>query len=310
MMKKLTITHCPICGSKKLNPVHECKDYFALGDCFMIKECESCGFRFTDEAPSEDEIGIYYKAEDYVSHSDTQKGIVNKLYHFARNMMLRKKGNMVDDIYNYNHKEGSDQKKHILDIGAGTGYFLNEMNERGWLVEGAEKSDDARVFADKHFKIELARSIADYMGTPSNMKKYDIITLWHVLEHLENLNGSLNDIRSLLKDNGNLILALPNCASYDARKYKEYWAAYDVPRHLWHFTPETVSMVASKNGFEVERIAAMPLDAFYISMLSEKYKGNKLPFVAGMLTGMSSLLRVAKDPKQASSIIYVLKKRI
>ena len=105
-------------------------------------------------------------------------------------------------------------------------------------------------------------------------------------------------------------MALPNCASYDARKYKEYWAAYDVPRHLWHFTPETVSMVASKNGFEVERIAAMPLDAFYISMLSEKYKGNKLPFVAGMLTGMSSLLRVAKDPKQASSIIYVLKKRI
>ena len=309
-MKNVTVNICPVCGCGNHKPVFECKDYFALGETFMIKQCDACGFRFTDNFPDEEEIGRYYKADDYVSHTDTQAGLINKIYHFARSIMLKQKGRLAEGIYKENGVDVNGEDKNLLDIGCGTGYFLNEMKSRGWKVKGVEKSADAREVAEKNFGIELADDISVLSSDVSNKQRFDIITLWHVLEHLHDVNGALKNIREMLKDEGTLILALPNSSSFDADKYREYWAAYDVPRHLWHFTPDTISRLAVKNGFIITKYSAMPLDTFYVSMLSEKYKGNSVPFVRGMFTGLQGLLKITGSPDAASSIIYILKKKI
>ena len=180
------------------------------------------------------------------------------------------------------------------------------MQRLGWQVEAVEKSAPAREFALAHFGLQVRPDTE--LGSYAD-DSFDVITLWHVMEHLEHLNETWETLRRLLTDKGVLIVAVPNCSSYDARKYGAYWAAYDVPRHLWHFTPATMQQLASKHGFILSARYPMPFDAFYVSMLTERHMRRSCAFMRGLLTGtlawLSSLVR--KD--RSSSMIYVFRKK-
>lgn len=289
---------CPLCGSASVSKEMECRDYFVSGETFPVYSCSKCTFHFTVGAPSDDEIGRYYKSADYISHSDTERGVVNKLYHLVRDYMLKEKCTYVT------HFTGKKTGR-LLDYGCGTGYFSNKMMHKGWKVEAIEKSEDARTFAFEHFGIRS--------NTPAFMENiapssFDCITLWHVMEHLSDMHTKMDQFYELLDKNGLLIMAVPNRTSYDARHYGEHWAAYDVPRHLWHFSPSTMLQLGNDHGFVLVEMIPMPFDAFYISMMSEKYKGSKIPFLKGVMQGIAAWFSTLGKRERSSSLIYVFKK--
>ena len=264
-----------------------CVDHYASGEMFHLCRCRDCGFLFTQDFPVEAEIGRYYETPDYISHTDTRKGAMNSVYHWVRNYMLGRKARLV--VREAHRKEGS-----LLDLGTGTGYFADVMQRRGWQVEAVEKS--------AHVKPHTA--LKDF--APGS---FDVITLWHVMEHLEPLNETWETLHSLLTEKGVLIVAVPNCSSFDAKKYGAYWAAYDVPRHLWHFTPDTIQQFGSKHGFIMAERHPMPFDAFYVSMLTEKHMRHSCTFLRGMVTGTLAWFSALVKKERSSSMIYVFRKK-
>ena len=315
-MEKLIINACPVCGSTHLKRVMTCTDFYASGEQFELCSCEDCGFTFTQGVPVEAEIGKYYETPDYISHTDTRKGAMNTIYHYVRSYMLGRKARLVA-------REAHRKRGRLLDIGTGTGYFADTMARRGWKVEAVEKSPQAREFAKAHFNLDVKPESALKEFAPDS---FDVITLWHVMEHLEHLNetwemlrelltekGMLIEVwerlRELLTEKGVLIVAVPNCSSYDAKRYGEYWAAYDVPRHLWHFTPGTIQQLASRHGFIMAARHPMPFDAFYVSMLSEKHRGSSCSFLKGMYAGTLAWFNALGRKERSSSMIYVFRKK-
>lgn len=298
-MSKLNINVCPLCQGNHLKCTMVCVDYYASGEQFEIYKCEDCGFQFTQNFPVEAAIGRYYETPDYISHSDTKKGVVNNLYHLVRKQMLNRKAQLIS------HLLGKSSGR-LLDIGTGTGYFSDMMVRKGWTVDAIEKNVQAREFAKEHFELNVQDESAMKEFAPNT---YDAITLWHVMEHLENLNETWERLYELLSNKGVLVVAVPNCASYDAEKYKEYWAAYDVPRHLWHFTPNTMQQFGAKHNFILAAQYPMPFDAFYVSMLSEKYKKSFSPFVKGMSVGTVAWFSSLAKKEKSSSMIYVFRKK-
>lgn len=276
-----------------------CVDHYASGEAFYLCRCSACGFLFTQDFPAEAEIGRYYETPDYISHSDTRKGLVNTLYHWVRTVMLGRKARLVMN-------EAHRRRGRLLDIGTGTGYFAHAMDERGWRVDAIEKNAQARAFAKEHFGLEV---LPDGAWASLQEGAYDVITLWHVMEHLEHLNDTWERLYRLLSPKGVLIVAVPNCSSFDAHKYGGQWAAYDVPRHLWHFTPGTMQQFGAKHGFILAERHPMPFDAFYVSMLTEKYMHHNLPFVRGLLTGTLAWFSALVRKDRSSSLIYVFRKK-
>lgn len=297
-MNKLHIDRCPLCGGTHLSHFLTCKDHYATGEIFSILQCEDCGFRMTQDFPAESEIGRYYETPDYISHSDTHKGIMNQVYHRVRSYMLQQKAILVETV---SHKKSG----RILDIGTGTAYFSHTMNKRGWQVDAVEKSPQARDFAKKHFGLDVKddSQVACY-----GEKVFDVITMWHVMEHVEKQNEEWEILHRQLKDDGTLVIAVPNSSSADALRYGNLWAAYDVPRHLWHYTPETMERMAEKHGFILNERRPMPFDGFYVSMLSEKYKGCSLYFLKGGWKGLLAWFKALTNSDYSSSIIYVFGK--
>ncbi|MCD7971682.1 MAG: class I SAM-dependent methyltransferase [Candidatus Azobacteroides sp.] len=296
-MAKKQIEKCSVCGCTKFSEKFVCEDYFVSHEKFPVCICTSCSFNFTQQIPDSTEIEKYYKTEEYVSHSNTKKGIINTLYHQVRKRMLLRKASIAESY----SSEGT-----LLDVGCGTGYFAVSMKERGWKVYGIEPATDAADFARNHFNLHIYPSLFTEEFTE---KQFNIITLWHVLEHLPDPNESIKRLYNLLADNGTLIIAIPNVTSVDAKKYKKYWAAYDVPRHIWHFSPGTFKLLVGQHGFNVKEIIPMPFDAFYISMLSEKYKKELFPFIKGAFVGIWCYLICLFNKQKSSSLIYVLQKK-
>jgi SAM-dependent methyltransferase len=241
----------------------------------------------------------YYETTAYISHSNTKKGLTNRVYHWVRSYMLWSKARLVE-------REAHRRTGRLLDIGAGTGYFADTMHLREWEVEAVEKNEQARAFAKKHFDMEIhpESALEEY-----DAGSFDVITLWHVMEHLEQLNHTWQLLNKLLTDRGTLVVAVPNCSSYDARLYGAFWAAYDVPRHLWHFTPATMQLFGSKHGFALASYWAMPMDAFYVSMLSEQHLEHSASFLRGLKSGVQAWLHAWDDKEQSSSIIYIFRKK-
>ena len=298
-MDILKIDTCPLCGGQQLEHALTCTDFYASGETFEVICCAHCGFLMTQNAPVEAEIGKYYETPDYISHSDTQKGLMNRVYHWVRQCMLSQKAKLV--------KQASKLSKGVLlDYGTGTGYFANTMARKGWTVNAIEKSPQARAFAKEHFNlnVDAETALPNYQA-----ETFDVVTLWHVMEHLEHLNEMWDTLYRILKERGVLIVAVPNPSSYDAKKYKEWWAAYDVPRHLWHFSPSTMQQFGAKHGFILEAEHPMPFDAFYVSMLTEKYKGNGLSFIKGLWTGTCAWFNSLGKKERSSSMIYVFRKK-
>jgi len=297
-MAAFNIQQCPVCGSNRFKPFITCNDFFVSGEQFEIRECSGCGFKFTANAKDEENIGRYYQSEEYISHSNTSKGLVYAVYHRVRNYMLGRKRRLIE-------KATELKTGHILDVGTGTGFFLNEMKKNGWQVSGTEKSDGARDFAQKEFGLEIEEP--EQLFQLEN-ESFDAITLWHVLEHIHRLDENMEAFARLLKPEGKLIIAVPNHTSYDARHYKQYWAAWDVPRHLWHFGPEQMKFFGEKYGFQLQSLHTMPFDSFYVSLLSEKYKKSNFALFRGLMHGKISWLNSLANKERCSSVIYVFEK--
>jgi SAM-dependent methyltransferase len=289
---------CPLCRSENISFNFSCADHFVSKEVFQIYKCKECGFGFTQDYPEESKIGRYYESEDYISHSDTSRGLSNKLYRMVRNIMLRRKRGIVRKVTRL--AEGS-----ILDIGSGTGYFALTMTKAGWKVKGIEINDKARNFSSSQFGIDV--SGPDKINDLKS-EIFDCITLWHVLEHFHDPLKYVAEIYRLLKPDGVCVIALPNNDSYDAKYYGSFWAAYDVPRHLWHFNPDSFRIFSEKTGFKQGPMKTLPMDVFYISQLSEKYKGSSLAFLRGIFKAVVFTFLSAFNKKKSSSLIYILRK--
>jgi SAM-dependent methyltransferase len=290
---------CPVCSSANISFLLSAADHFVSKEEFPVYNCNSCSFKFTQDIPEGSEIGKYYESEDYISHSDISKSFSDKLYRLARNLMLRKKENLVISLTDTSNG-------NLLDIGSGTGYFANRMKSSGWNVKGIEINQKARDFSVSHFGLDV---VSPDQISSIESGNYDCITLWHVLEHFHDPFNYASEIFRMLKVDGICIVALPNSNSFDSKHYGKYWAAWDVPRHLWHFNPSTLSLFAEKAGFLIKEIHALPLDVFYISLLSEKYKGSSFAFFSGMVKGLWFSIRVLFRKYGSSSLIYILQKK-
>jgi 2-polyprenyl-3-methyl-5-hydroxy-6-metoxy-1,4-benzoquinol methylase len=294
---EVEILSCPICSSSKIQFFLETKDYTVSNKNFTIKRCNECEFCFTSPQPSLKNLASYYKSNDYISHSDSKKGVVNQLYHVVRNFTLKSKYNLV--------KKYSSPKDLVVDYGAGTGAFVNYLYKNKINVLGFEPDADARSVAFNKYQIKL-KSIEDFEQNYAG--KIKVITLWHVLEHVPSLDEFIEIAAQNLQDNGIMIIALPNRNSYDAKHYQEQWAAYDVPRHLWHFRKEDIVELMANNDFDLIDTKPMPYDSFYVSLLSEAYLGRtglRKLFNAFSL-GLASNLKASKT--NYSSMIYVFRK--
>jgi 2-polyprenyl-3-methyl-5-hydroxy-6-metoxy-1,4-benzoquinol methylase len=289
---------CSVCGSTHFSEVFSVKDFSITQEVFVLTSCNQCGFLFTSDAPSQSDIGKYYQSDVYISHTDGSKGLIEKLYQLVRKKTLVDKRKLVSGI---SHK----QKGNVLDYGCGTGAFLNEMKISGWQVSGIEPDSGARKRAEQ--------LVGSKIGLPEELSgltsgQYDVITMWHVLEHVHELSWTIDQLKRLLKEDGRLFIAVPNHHSFDARHYGSFWAAYDVPRHLYHFSPDTMGLLMEKHGLKVIAQKAMWFDSFYVSMLSEKYKNGKINIIKAFCIGLISNFITFFNREKCSSLIYVVSK--
>ncbi len=244
--------------------------------------------------PVPNDLNLYYQSDSYISHTDASKSFTEKLYQLVKRYSLRRKIALLEQLRTTN--------RTVLDIGSGTGDFLLAAKKKGWSVSGIEPSDRARENA-------LDKGIVLEEDWERNTKcTYQVITLWHVLEHLPNLELRIENIVSLLNEDGTLIVAVPNFRSYDANYYQKYWAAYDVPRHLWHFSQTAIKLLFAKHGLRITQVRPMIFDSFYVSLLSEKYRTGKQNYFKAFCIGLMSNLYAMRS-KEYSSLIYILKKR-
>jgi 2-polyprenyl-3-methyl-5-hydroxy-6-metoxy-1,4-benzoquinol methylase len=287
---------CPACDSKAIHPLLTVKDHSVTGETFVIWLCESCTLRFTQDAPDAQSIGRYYKSENYISHTNTTKGLVNQLYLGIRTFTLGIKEAIIK-------KYTTLQNGTLLDVGAGTGAFLHHMQHKGWTVTGIEPDADARTVAMQTFGLELQpHEVLKKLPQHS----FDAITLWHVLEHVHDLHDYMTILKSLLKPNGRLFIAVPNYQSLDADIYRLSWAAYDVPRHLYHFSPKSIQALMQRHGMKVTAQKPMWFDAFYISLLSSKYKNGTTSWLGAITSGLRSNAMAVTNKEKCSSLIYVV----
>lgn len=286
---------CPWCNSEKAHKHLELKDYFLTQEDFEIWVCEDCGLLYTSPRPAPEKIGDYYKSEAYYSHQENKIGLIPRIYESVKKVNLKHKVNLAI---------GGLEKGKLLDIGCGVGDFLQQIESKGWQCTGIEPSEDAAKIAKKRIQATIYKP--EEIDTLID-ETYDVITMWHVLEHVDDLRTEVEHLFRLLKKGGRLVIALPNYKSYDATYYQDKWAAYDVPRHLNHFDKQTIVNIFNTKGLKIKNIEKLPWDAYYISFMSEKYKQNGLPLVRGLIRGLISNCKARKSGEW-SSLVYVFEK--
>ncbi|MCO6147619.1 bifunctional 2-polyprenyl-6-hydroxyphenol methylase/3-demethylubiquinol 3-O-methyltransferase UbiG [Flavobacterium sp. NRK1] len=268
------------------------KDYSVSGEEFQLLLDEQLQLLKTHPQPAPEKLGSYYESDDYISHTDGKRSIFEKLYHTVKQKALRDKINLIQQF--------QPKKGKILDIGAGTGDFLVIAAKNDWKTVGLEPSAKAKAIAQSK-GVDFVQALSEMQD-----QSVDVITMWHVLEHVPDVEAQITELKRIVKPDGVIIIAVPNFKSYDAQYYGKHWAAYDVPRHLWHFSKTAIKMLFEKKQMELIKIMPMKFDSFYVSLLSEKYKTGKMSFVKGFLTGLRSNLKAARN-SEYSSHIYILK---
>ncbi len=268
------------------------KDYSVSKEVFDLYYDEILDMLITSPQPSLDNLGKYYESVDYISHTDSKRSLFEKAYHFIKSIALKNKLNLINSC--------SPNKGKLLDIGAGTGDFLLTAKEKGWITIGIEPSEKAKAIAVKK-GVEFSSSTEELES-----HTFDVITMWHVLEHVPNLENQIKELKRLVKPNGTIIIAVPNFKSFDAKYYGKFWAAYDVPIHFWHFSKTAIKLLFEKEEIKLEKVLPMKFDSFYVSLLSEKYKNGKMNFIKAFWIGLVSNWK-ANRSLEFSSHIYVLK---
>jgi SAM-dependent methyltransferase len=294
-MSLIHYTFCPSCDSDELKLVFNAVDHTVSHEQFAIWQCQRCGLRFTQDVPDAGAIGPYYQSEAYISHSNTTKGLINRLYHLVRRQTMADKRQLIQSATR--SKQGK-----LLDIGAGTGAFVGYMQHSGWEVTGLEPEAVAREVAMADHKVRLL-DMDQLDALPA--ESYDAITLWHVLEHVHDLHPYLERLKNLVTRGGRIFIAVPNYTSYDAAVYGPVWAAYDVPRHLYHFSPDSMESLLARHGLQLHYSQPMWWDSFYISLMSEKYRNGKGNMPAAVYRGLVSDIKAFVDKSKCSSLIYV-----
>lgn len=293
----ILLKKCPVCEYPSLKAKMTCKDHTTSKEEFKIVSCETCNFTFTNPRPKDEKLADYYKSEMYISHTNSSKGIFNWTYQKIRIYTTRKKLNLLKNIV--------PKGKH-LDIGCGTGSFLNACKKAGYETEGIEPSEIARKQAIENYNLSISKN-PDLTQYPKY--EFNSISLWHVLEHIPNLNVLVGQFQNALKPEGKLIIAVPNHKCWEANYYKENWAAWDVPIHLWHFSQKTIAKLFNKHGFVLIKTKPMIFDSFYISLLSEEFASGKKHFIRGFIIGLISNIFGIFTKRGHSSLIYVFEKK-
>ena len=284
---------------KNLKPYLNCKDHTVSGEDYCVMFNDEYKMLVTKPVPKN--LSNYYKSEDYISHTDSKKTFFDKAYQAVKRITLKRKLRLINEGLRLQDSL-SRPEKNILDVGAGTGEFLKVCKNNSWNVFGTEPDNDARNIAIKK-GIVLEKDISKFSN-----QKFEIITLWHVLEHVENLSEYISNLNNMLSDFGRLIIAVPNFKSEDAKYYKEFWAAFDVPRHLWHFSQQSIHTLFLTERMLVEKTIPMKYDSYYVSLLSEKYKNGKINYMKALFRGFISNWK-ARTSSEYSSLIYVIKKQ-
>ena len=270
------------------------KDFSVSGESFSLLLNEEYQILKTHPQPTLDKLGSYYEFEDYISHTDGKRTVFEKMYHFIKRKAIRDKVNLINS-----HQP---LKGKILDIGSGTGDFLLECKNQNWDILGIEPNEKAKTTA-----VGKGIKIGDTIEQLES-NSFDVITMWHVLEHVPDVEHQVAELKRLLKPSGTIIIAVPNFKSYDAMYYKSNWAAYDVPRHLWHFSKTAIDKLFDKQNINLIEVKPMWFDSFYVSLLSEKHKTGKMNFLSGFFIGfISNLVGIIKN--EFSSHIYILKNK-
>lgn len=292
------LTKCPICSEMEITELLTCKDYVSSSENFKITSCKNCSLQFTNPRPTENKIGIYYQSDKYISHSGSEKknlGFIYTLYDIVRNFSINRKLNIIKK-YNPNGR--------LLDLGCGMGYFINGVKaDKNFEFDAADVSDDAINYVKENFNIDVLNE-SNLNSIPN--ETYEIITQWHVLEHVHRIDERMQFLKRVLKSNGTMFIAVPINDSFDAKYYKKFWDGYDVPRHLLHFNRKSFKHLMQKHGFKVVAQKALIFDAPYISMRSEIHSNNKLTMLKGTLIGGISNLS-ALFTKNYSSIMFIVK---
>lgn len=293
----ILIDKCPVCSGNCLDKLLECKDFTTSKENFTIVSCGTCDFTFTNPRPLNENLGNYYKSDMYISHTNNSKGIFNWLYQTIRNYAVGNKVALLKSI----SKEGTH-----LDIGCGTGEFLNACKNAGYSTKGIEPSELARTQAKNNYNLAVSDN-TDL--TQFSEEEFDSISMWHVLEHIPSLNETISQLHKILKPKGKIIIAVPNYKSWDASYYKEFWAAWDAPIHLWHFSKFTIEKIFKNHEFSLRKTKPMIFDSFYVSLLSEEFKIGKKNFIKGFVIGLISNLIGVISKRGHSSTIYVFEKK-
>lgn len=293
-----TSTFCPVCEGRTFTPFQACIDYTVSQETFQLVTCTQCGFVMTNPRPDDEQIGNYYLSEKYISHTNKAASIIDKIYLWVRSYTLQWKHNLVMAV-------APKKNRRILDYGCGTGEFLKKCKDNQWEVFGVEPSSSARQQAQL-----LSGAVITEKIQKLQEKDLDVVTLWHVLEHVPDPSEIISEIKQRLTPDGTIFIAVPNYKSWDASYYQQHWAGYDVPRHLWHFSQETIKALIEKNDLKLHTVIPMKLDSFYVSMLSEKYR-NQSTGLSGILKAIINGIRSnwhARTKLEYSSLIYVIKR--
>lgn len=295
-MSNIHYKGCPVCGSDNIDHVFFVKDFTVSGQEFEVTHCNACTARFTQDIPDETDIGPFYNSVNYIPHDTDSIGFVNRLYRGVRNVTVRQKARIIK-------KYTQLPEGNLLDIGCGTGHFIYVMAQKHWKVTGVEPDIDARDTARALYAMEVLSPEKLFSLPPGN---YNAITLWHVLEHIHRLHEYVEQMRKLLAENGVIFIAVPNYTSWDARKYGRYWAGYDVPRHLYHFSPQSMERLMQKHNLRVVKLLPMWFDSFYVDILSSKYKHGRVRYLTAGLHGLMSNINTLSRLKECCSLIYVI----
>ncbi len=295
----IEVSSCPICKDQNLVPFIHCRDHSVSKEMFSLVRCATCELLITTPRPAEDELQKYYVSPAYTSHIGTAQTLLDRIYLFARNFTLRWKLAIVEkNILPMTQRT-------ILDFGCGTGEFLRTAKQHSWNISGVEPSKNARTQASGQVSDHIKNSLSNITS-----QTFNVITLWHVLEHVSDLNSTIHQLKQHLTPNGTIFIAVPNHNSWDGEHYQEKWAGYDVPRHLWHFNSKNMAKLFENHSLTLVKIIPMRLDAFYISLLSEKYSRNNMTFTGlakAFFNGCFSNIN-AKKNSEYSSLIYVARK--
>jgi 2-polyprenyl-3-methyl-5-hydroxy-6-metoxy-1,4-benzoquinol methylase len=289
---------CLICGSGQNTPCLTVPDRFNPKEKFQLVKCNGCGFVFLSPRPDEESIGAYYQSEAYQPHQEKASSFNEKIYRWVRNRNVRYKRRIIERIV---------EKGNLLDYGCGTGEFLLEMQQAGWQTIGYEPAEKAAKIA-REYGLQMIQNLSEIKS------KLNVITMWHVLEHVHQANELLEKIHQVLDPEGMLIIAVPNRLSFEAQMYRSNWVAWDAPRHLYHFTPADMARLLDKHSFQIVDHKMLYFDPWYNALLSASLetsgKNGPIKIVAlfkALLFGKLSMFFGMLDKKRASSVIYLAK---